>query len=400
MTYLTRVGRVLVTNASATNVGTSLATIQNGDILITNRSTNVEASLNTDKIFIAQGLGGGAAILGDSNGIVPRSITKITHRPYVAPTQQVLTIGPLTAPTNNTQYRLRILFKDDQRPAADARPTQRDFYMTTDSSATSVELGQAMSRRINNDIFLKGKVSATLITDGTFTALTGNASVINGVPTVTSTAHGLVAGDLVRIGGAAATFPVYTVKSVTTNTFTLFSPYQGTSGTVLAANVGKITAATSMTIRITTLPMASNGIDIYSNYNIAASLSPVYNTTNFSNDTATITSVSGANKGSGFWQEVRDLEYFASGYLIGANRTLFPVQTTGAYSTRAVPGGTYSIVVIEFYDKHTGDRQDQMESPKNCIIAFDISTGTGKRDTFLASLTTVTGIPVESPTLL
>jgi hypothetical protein len=393
MTYLNRVNRVLVANSGAANTGTTRATIANSDILIFNRTMGTAltggshtptSAEGNDRIFIAQGLGGGNLIMGDSNGIQAKGITKVTAAAYLAPTNQITNIGPIAAPTNNTGYRLRIRFLDDQRPAADARPTVRDFYYQTDSSATAIEVAANMVRKVNGDSFLSGKITATLITDGTFTALTNNATVEYNNKSVTSTAHGLAVGDLVRIGGTGATSPVYKVASITSaNVFVLDTPYQGTSGTVLAANIGKITASTTASIQLTGRDIAYNGIDLYGRYTFVASLTNDLSTS--TTGIETITQVQAPSTGIGFWQSVRDMEYFAQGYLGVTNRILFPGSLFNP-ATRATIGATYNIVTIEYFDKHTGDRQDQMESPKSLVIAFDIQTATTKYDNFMTTL--------------
>lgn len=395
--FYNRVRRVLVTNIGTANTGTSLPTIGAQDILILTKAMTVATTLQ-DRFYLAQGITAGIAKFGGPNGIESANISRIISRAYAAPTEEVLNVGPIAAPTNNSQYRLRILLKDDQRPAADARPTQRDFYYVTDSSATALELASNLVKAVNKDGFLAGKIEATLITDGTFTALTNNATVTAGSPTVTSTAHGLVAGDLVRIGSSAATSPVYTVKSITdANTFVLDTTYQGTSGTVTAANIGEITASTAVSIQLTGQPIPFTGIDSYGQVNFTASLSYVDLTNNFSGiyNLAPITVVTAPSKGSGFWHEVRDMEYEASGYDI-TNRISFPVDTAPAL--RAASGSNYHIVVIEHMEEHIGDLQKPMLSPCSTVIAFDIAaTGTTtKRDAFLTALATVSGKTIES----
>lgn len=74
------------------------------------------------------------------------------------------------------------------------------------------------------------KVTRTA-TGGTAAALGMAASVVSGARQVTATAHSVTVGDYVLLDGAA-----YQVESVTTNTFTLDTAYQGATGS-LTSNI-------------------------------------------------------------------------------------------------------------------------------------------------------------------
>lgn len=403
-----RVNRVLTTNSGAANTGTTMQTIVNNDILIFDGAFGTALTGTPglkEKIFITEGLSatpGAAMLQGAPNGITTRHISKITSTAYVAPTAKVMAIGfngtsgTITAPTNNTLYVLNIVFQDDQRPAADARQTRRGYYYTTSSAATTQELVNAMVKQINADQYMNGKISATELTDGSFAALTNNATVTNGSDAVASTAHGLAKGDLVRIGGTGATAPVYQVDSVVdANNFNLTSKYQGTSGTVLAANIGKMTASANFGIRLAAQPVAYNGIDLYMTIAFDANLVSQFTLTH--EPTSIITA---PVYGKGYWQQVRDQEYFAQGYESGPqNRTTFPDANVnglgGAFPTRAIPGGQYNVVVIEFFSKYEGDFLDQYEAPCSLTIAFDTSSSSTKLNNFLATIQSVSGVTAE-----
>jgi hypothetical protein len=372
---LGRVNRVLVTNAEAANTGTSLNTIVNGDILVLNRgfsnltgTPTISSAADNDVIHIAQGIGTGKAIV--SLPIQLKNVTKVIRTAYSAPAEQVIhigfngTSGSLQAAVNNTEYRLCVLYKDDQRIMAN-RDTRGLYYFTSDATATLAEIASALVRKVNADKY--AYVSAVLLTNGTFTALTNTAAVVKGSKTVTSTAHGLVAGDLVRIGGTTATSPVYLVKSVTdANNFVLDSVYEGASGTILAANIGKMTVVTSYGIQLTGESIAYNGIDKYSKVAFDASLYAEDQTEE------TVTYTTALAYGQGFWQQIRDMEYDAQGYLGVTNRTLFPTANlgSGTPSTRATEGLLYNVLTIEHFDEHTGDLQGQYKSPMKTVIAF------------------------------
>lgn len=403
------VTQVLVANVGTANTGTTLPTIANSDILIFKEGnqtalTGTPGTTGIDKIYIAQGLGNtGAAQIGTPLGIKVKDIHKMTAAAYVAPTPQVIAIGfagtgtaNIIAPTNDTTYSLTIVFKDDQRFSADARQTRKTYYVTTDSSATTQEVVNSFVTQINKDLYMRDKIIATSLTNGTFTALTNNASVTNGNASVTSTAHGLVAGDLVRIGGTGNTVAVYQVLSAPdANTFILTSPYQGATATVLAANIGKMTAVTLTGIRLEAKPVPYNGIDFYQVINFDAFL-----TNDFTNVAESKTTITPFTYGAGTYQIVRDMEYWAQGYVEGPkNRTQFPDANVnglgGSHPTRATAGGQYSIAVIEYYHAHQGDFLGKNEAPLSVVIAFNVASSTTKRDAFLATMESITGKAFE-----
>ncbi len=401
---LNRVNRVLVTNTEAANTGTTRATIINGDILIFNRTngtaltgtpTPISAEGN-DVIYIAQGIGVGKGL--DSFPIVLRNVTKVTVKGYVAPAEKVLTFGyngtsgTIAAPDNSTEYALNIMILDDQRIEGN-RPTRQYYSYVTDASATAKELAFAFANKVNTDSFpanTNSYVTAAVLTDGTFTALTNNATVTQYGKQITSTAHGLAAGDFVRIGGTGATVPVYQVDTiVSTSVFTIKGRYQGASGTVLAANIGVITADTVVGLKLTGKAIAYNGIDLYQKNNFIASL---YNTaTSGFTVLSTPVTTTALDFGQGYWQQVRDQEYFAQGYFGITNRTQFPGSILQP-ATRAVVDNTYNSVVIEHYAEEETSMQRREQSPLTTEVYFysaSAPTASTKQTAFLGILETL-----------
>lgn len=403
------VTQVLVANVGTANTGTTLPTIANSDILIFKEGnqtalTGTPGTTGIDKIYIAQGLGNtGAAQVGTPLGIKVKNITKMTAAAYVAPTPEVIAIGfagtgtaNIVAPTNNTTYSLTIVFKDDQRFSADARQTRKTYYALTDASATTQEVINSFVTQINKDPYMKDKIFATALTNGTYTALTNNATVTANSITVTSTAHGLVAGDLVRIGGTGNTSPVYQVATAPdANTFTLTSAYQGASGTVLAANIGKMTVVTLTGIRLEAKPVPYNGIDVYQVINFDA-----FMTNEFSSVAEAKTTITPFTYGAGNYQIIRDMEYMSQGWVEGPkNRTQFPDANVnglgGSHPTRAMAAGQYSLIVIEYDHVHQGDFLGKNAAPLAVAVAFNIASATTKRDAFMATLASITNLAFE-----
>jgi hypothetical protein len=391
---LNRVNRVLVTNTEADNTGTSIPTIINGDILVLNRAMGnltgtptITSAIDNDLIYLAQGIGAGKAIL--SLPIQLKGVTKVVKKAYSAPVEEVVNFGyigsgagTLNAALNSTEYNFIVEYKDDQR-VMHMRPTKTLYSYVSDSTATLTEIATSIVRKINAD--RNAMVAAVMLTDGTFTALTNNATLTNESKNVTSTAHGLAVGDLVRIGGTGGTSPVYLVKTVTdANNFVLDSLYQGATATVLAANIGKITAQTLYGIQLTGQAIAYNGLDLYQKVNFVASM--------YTDDAYEVATISTTlDYGQGYWQQIRDAEYFAQGYLGVTNRTLFPSANlgSGTPATRAVSPNTYNVLTIEHLDSHSGDVQGRYSAPMTTMLAFYSSsapTNSTKQTTVLAIL--------------
>lgn len=404
---LNRVNSVLVTNTEGANTGTTIPTIVNDDILIFNKSWTTAltgtptpiSAVGNDTIFVAQGTGPGT--FAASAPIILRNVTRVSIKNYVPPTEMVIgfgyngTSGSIAAPSNSTEYALNILIKDDQRILGN-RPTRQFYSFISDSSATALELAMGFSWKVNNDLLSSPKntnsyVTAQVLTDGTFTALTNNAVVTQYGKTVTSTAHGVVSGALVRIGGTTSTNPVYQVDQVIdANNFTIKGRYTGATGTVLAANIGVITLNTVVGLQLTGKGIAYNGIDYYEKNNFAASLYAT-NTTGFT-VLSTPTQVTPLEYGSGFWQQVRDAEWIAQGYKGITNRIQFPGSVNAQPLTRAILNNTYNSVVIEHYSEEETSLQNVQKAPLTTEIYFYSSTAptqSTKETNFLTTLNTL-----------
>jgi hypothetical protein len=371
---LNRVNRVLVTNTEADNTGTSIATIINGDLLILNKafsnltgSPTATSAADNDTIYIAQGIAAGNAVM--SLPIQLKNVTSVKRSAYSAPAEEVLhlgyngTDGDVTS-ANSTEFTLILLFKDDQRVQPQRQTRQVYSYVST-ASATDLEIAAAFARKINADKSVNTSVSAVVISNGTTSASGQTATVTNGSKTVTfGGAVTIATGAYVYIKGAT-----YLVKTgVTAGTsITLDTPYQGVTGTVASGTTyatqnGVLSAVTLAGIQITGKAITYNGIDLYQKVNFDASLYPE------TGDVITSRITTKMAYGIGYWQQVRDLEYFAQGYLGVSNRTAFPVASVPA--TRAVSSNTYNLLTIEHTAKHQGDLQGQYEAPQATVLAF------------------------------
>jgi hypothetical protein len=386
---------VLVTNVEADNTGTSLPTIINGDMLILNKAfanltgtPTISSAVNNDVIYIAQGIAAGKAVL--SLPISLKNVTSVKRGAYSAPAEQVTHIGyvgsgsaTLKAPLNNTEYTMIVQYKTDQRITPNKE--SRDVYSyVTDSAATYADIASAFVRKINNNRY--SKVSAVVLSSNAGSAITGTGTITatNGSKVITAGTDidALMAvGDWIRIASTATTGAVYKIVSMdtTAQTATLDSPFEGTTISASAeGNHEYISAAdfeaANVGIQLTAEAIAYNGIDLYTKVSFDVSMYAE------DEDVETITFTTAKAEGQGYWQQVRDLEYFAQGYLGVSNRTLFPTANlgSGTPATRAVVDNTYNLLVIEHFDEHPGDLQGQYKAPMTTIIAFYASSAPTK----------------------
>lgn len=361
---------------------TNVPNIQAGDLVLVKADMTVvatnaaaQALSKTDPVYIAMGTGDGLSIM--SSPIYPKGVTSFKGKIYVAPAEQISYLGYNTSTgtisvDNSTEYLLNILIKDEMR-VMPHRQTAKKYHYVTDSTATVVELITGILKQTSKDVS-NTLVKVEMVTDGTFGVLGGASTlaVTRGSKTAiaSSGSHGLVAGSLVRIGGTTAAFPVYEVDSVATTTITLKYAYQGTSATVANANVGAITTPSNYGIKLTGIAIPFNNIDKYQKVSFEAGLAPIGGSISSG---ATYTLSTKMTYGSGFYQQIRDMEYDAQGNLGVTNRTQFPndeLQYTSLFKYDS--GATYHLIVIEHFDEHTFFLQNQGKSPVSTIIAIPV----------------------------
>lgn len=248
---------------------------------------------------------------------------------------------------NGNLYQLRVSYKNNNLIFGENQSNQVYLEYTSDSSATALEIAQAFAQKgTANYPATQSDIKVERVTDGTFTVLGGSSTlaVTNGSTTATASSgsHGLVAGDVVRIGGTSSTNPVYVVASVSTTTIVLDQAYQGTTATVANANVGEMSAITSWGIKVTGKPQTFV-VDRFDYTKVSFDL-----TLNGFGAT-TVTNAQSVSRGNGTYEEVAMLEAFAlgdEGWLANRNAVPYVAQPR----TNAVSGTNYDILVIEGYN--------------------------------------------------
>lgn len=253
-------------------------------------SSGVVVSTNAQDIYFAQYTGVAATGTIKSYPLMAKDIIKVWKKTYVAAVQQVSYVGFDGSDTTktlsflcDTDYSVGIRFESEEINNYFGNAGLFRFVSVTtdccescDAGCTPVDCKDAtidMVNQINKDSFINQYVSAVMVTDGSFSAssagvftVTNGADWISVVETSNNNDAGkyaadastIAVGDFLRIGGTGNTSAVYVVEEVggsVNDTFLirLNTPYQGSTGTVLAANVGVITATTVCGIKLTGL---------------------------------------------------------------------------------------------------------------------------------------------------
>jgi type 1 fimbria pilin len=355
------------------NIAAGDLVLVKADMTVVQTNAAAQALSKTEPVYIAMGTGAGEFRL--SSPIYPKNVISFKGKAYAAPAEQVSYLGfngtdGTISVSNSTEYVLRMILKDDLR-VQPHRQTRNQYHYVTDSTATVVELISALTEQAARDVNWR-KIKAEMVTDGTFGVLGGSSTLAvtkgSKKATASSGSHGLVAGDLVRIGGTGATVPVYEVESIATTTIYFKVPYQGTTETVANASVGEITGAANYGIKLTGVAIDFNGIDYYQKVSFDASLAPINGVISEATQFRTTTKMS---KGIGFYQQIRDMEYHAQGHLGVTNRTVFPndeLQYTSLFKYNSA--ASYHIITIEHDDEHTFFLENKGKSPVTTVIAI------------------------------
>jgi len=153
-TTFTRVAKVLVTNTTAANTGTTVANVVDGDVILFDRSftqvgdtDTVQTSENASTLYV--GLGVSAGGLDVSMPIDVRNIRRVKRTAYLAPTQMSVTVGNITA-VNNTEYIIEVRYRD-MYATTPGHSAPRAYSFTSDASATAAEIATGLAAKINAD---------------------------------------------------------------------------------------------------------------------------------------------------------------------------------------------------------------------------------------------------------
>lgn len=378
---------------SAAAATLTLPTIAKGDLVLLDDKyqvigTNADAlnlGINAT-VYVAVGIASGEAII--SSPIVGGMVSKVGSSKYAPALPQIDYIGfngtggSFTV-NDESEYQLNIVTLDDQRVHGQKQTVERYNY-TTDSDATQEELAFGIAflfgqRKANgtNKTFNGRFVKLEVLTNGAFTASDNDVAVVQGSTRIvfnTAAEYGTgtpyAAGDLIRLGGTGATEAVYKIDSVSGTTVTLTTPYQGTSGTILAANSGNVAANGDFGFKITALTPVWNGIDTYEYMKFDVSM---YDVKRSSSAPFTVTKAQKAYGGVGTYREVYDAEYFAQGYQGVNSRTEWwdkAFSRTPEFNADATK--TYNVISVEFTGTERTDFQNTRTNPKSVQIYIPV----------------------------
>lgn len=348
------IGKDINTTATPSIDPQSASYIADGEIVIltSNATTDVGEEVNPgtalDREYVRF-----VQRSGDTLNYSPRikvaNLLKTTARLSAAAAEQVDCIGyngtsGSIEELNNNQYLLHITYKHDDKIWSE-QLNKRTYCYYSDTSTTQTEVATSFAKQINMDLYTS--VSAVLLTDSIGAALTTtgqNCTVYNGSDQVVFAGNVTIAtGALIKIGGTATTTPVYKVKTGVTvgTTITLDTPYQGTGGTVLDADVNTCNAVLYVGIQLTGKPITykPKGIAPYNKVKFETAIA------NFGSTTITNSTV--MSWGTGVYEQVADMEWFALGGDGIRNFMWHPIPDG---RTDAVSGTYYKTLTFEYYN--------------------------------------------------
>tara|TARA_R100001443_G_scaffold85562_1_gene92255 strand:+ start:5178 stop:6509 length:1332 start_codon:yes stop_codon:yes gene_type:complete len=376
------------------------------------RENDLDDIATGDQYAIVQSLGPNKPLM--RSPMITKGKETITSQKFVPSAQQVTAIGfngttgSLPA-ANSTEYYIRIK-RNDNNGRDNSQGTSM-FAGPIKSSAAATQVGIADALVINgikqNDleadpyVIFEGLSSnaGTAVTSaggGAFASLkfTKGSKEVSSVSNGVTTSSNLEVGTYVKIA-AATTSPIYKITAVSLGTagtptkFTLDRPYQGeTTALIAKGTLRMITAALAQAgsagVRITGV---ENAFDVskWRNYYVNRF------TANFFGGTATLTSLTGANTGTGVWQQVAMDEYMNYGFegqgTIGTPPTIREsvVKIPGVGSETALTS-KYSIINIAW----TEDIDGLVSTGKgkgNVLLYLNLQddSGVGKLDTSTAN---------------
>jgi len=392
-----RVPTTMYVANAARGANTTVPTLPAKSVAVVDLAGTVQTAAVTDttkKIRIA---------VKDSAGNVNYSpvftlgnVTSKTYAAYEAPTQQVTVVGynPATAvgafdATVNTDYALTLTLLSTAGIYNNTPINKQVVYGT---GATTSQEAIVTGLKTAWDALMAYEATPFAIIDrvsnGTMTALAGNATVTNGSNVVGVTAHALTVGTYVALAGVT-----YKVASViNANSFTIDALYTGASGTITAGTTyatqaGSLASVTNWGLKITglTFPVVNPQTQDYYRVSFFTTLRKP-NQGIYADAGIPIVAVSTPYDGNGTGSKLAIKEYRMNFDSKDITLSSFP---TTKIKQEIVPASTYAQIVISALDNvdvaiATGV---QVESYYDMIIAVDSTLSTD-----ITSLRTVLGL--------
>jgi hypothetical protein len=312
------------------------------------------------------------------------NVFRYTGKAYSAPREQVSYVG-FNGTTGDIQaislnnYKLTLSYKHDKDKYSEQLNYKSYFYLAP-NSVTSSMVAAEFTYQIANDV--SADVIAERVAAGTgATPGAGNYVFVKGSNVITMPTSALAAGDIVRVG-TTATDAVYIVTEVlTTTTAKLDVAFQGTSVTLAAAAIETVASVTAWGIKLTGRPLVFRlGLFKFNKVSFEALLS------NFGTTIYTLATT--PTKGSGAYEDVAELEWFALGFEGAVDRTSYARPESREDAT---PGTTYRVFAIDWFDTSDSYAISGTKPSENTLYVF-VASGSNQTtqiktalDTYMAS---------------
>lgn len=351
-TFSSRDIQLLMIGQAANKTTAGPETMNDGEIgIFTPSGTRLTeaTAVTAEKFVIIKKTPGGVPLV---SGVINKAdLSSIDRGLYDAATVQVSTIGyngisgSIDA-INDNDYYVRWDFIQGY-VSNHAGLYKRNAFYRSDISATEFEIA---SNLLENCVAEFSKAADKLLLTEMLSDEAGAA--IGGAETITANygskwvassgvAHGVVAGNLLRIG-VALTDACYVVKSVSGANIELTTRYQGANVIASAAEV--ITALVgSFGIRFTAIEPPHVVSKLH------ADLNPVSFNVRLENfGTTTAALVTAGSRGNGTEKQVQELEWFTQ----GNEGYIYRVGEPGIFPSRAEAIGNYNILNIVIKELH------------------------------------------------
>jgi len=387
---LNYVNRVMVGNPTGiANTGSTLATIARGDILVLSEDMAVLADGASEQpVYFAVGTGFTESPFILSSLIYPGANLKANHKTNVAAAEQVSSFAAVDTPTIGDKYQVILAFKDRQRLLANRQSRMvLDAVAVTTNTYDICALLEKQSRfsspyanpyGVAVDLVATG---TTTVSDNTVRVTQGSTSITYATAATHNTGTAIIVGDVIAFDNID-----YKVTSVDTLELTIDRPFRAASEAAFTAadiDIKKTITACGMTFTGIALPWTDPNVDRYEKTSFelggTANMGDVTNTT-------------AVQLGQGTYEQVKQAEFDAQGYLGNTNLRQWPIPS---FDYHAVSTSVYTAHSIISQDIHEGDLQDQMASPVGVTLYFSTTADT-QRDAVSAIYEDALGLSATS----
>ena len=385
---LNNVMRLLIgKTGGAANVGTTLATIQKGDVFVINAETGVILTGGGNTVSSAPSIafvvGTGPGEFRMSSPIDGYRIKNAQGSDYAAAVLHSMTIGnsgesgdTKTIPVeNNKRYGGNVVYFDELRLIAN-KQTRTYFEYTSGASANGFDIAEGLMLDFNSqeDRYALAQVA----TNGTGTAIANvTCTVMRGYDVITFSGTDatldLSVGDYIKLG-TNGTYKIAEV--IDTTNFRLTSEYQGVTEVLSAGTAEELAGVTLFGVKFVGLTIPTVTINKYENVTFEIGVEDGL-------ETLTPEVITAGFKGHGLGIQMQELELKALGK--HGVTDLRDFRTNKDIRYFAQEDVNYDIFNIEHETTVEGDLQENRYLPVETVLAFDESANT-QRDAVLAIL--------------